>query len=139
MFKPRPFFERLLHDGRGMTLIEVIMIVVVIAIAVPSLLALMSSTLFNSKESAILSQAAIFAQEKMEEIIADKKSSTRGFDYVTTEGRYPSDSPASGFTRTVVVQSAGLIHNGIPYGQVDVTVSHSKIPNITLSAWLTEY
>jgi Tfp pilus assembly protein PilV len=132
-------FKRLLGDSRGMTLIEVIIIVVVLGIAVPALMSLMSSTLFHSGKSAILSQSTMFAQERIEEIIADKKSDSRGYGYVVTPGRYLSDSPASGFTRTVAVQTTGMTYNGVPYAHVEVTVSHDDIPNITLSTWLTEY
>ncbi len=131
--------KRLLGDCRGITLIEVILIVVILAIAAPTLMSLMSSTLFNSSKSAILSQATIFAQEKMEEILADKKSATRGFGYITIPGTYPSDSPAEGFTRTVSVQTSGMSYNGIPYADVQVTVSHSQISNVTLRTWLTDY
>lgn len=139
MSNPTRYFRRMVEECDGLTLIEVILVVVVMAIAVPSLMSLMSSTLFHSGKSSILSQASIFAQEKIEEIIADKKSAARGFAYVTTTGRYPTDSPANGFTRSVVVQTSGMIYNGVPYAHVEVTVSHPEISNITLSTWLTEY
>lgn len=126
-----------LRDSLGFTLIEVILIIVVLAIAIPSLIQLLSSTLVNSNKSVIVSQAILYAQEKMEGIIADKKSPAKGYNWVTTPGNYPNDVPSSGFTRSVTIETSQ--HNGIPYAFVQVIVSHNEIPDVRLTTWLTEY
>jgi len=72
--------QKKLGNNQGFTLIEVIMIIVVFAIAVPTLMTVLSSTLDSSNKSAVISQADIYAQEKMEEIIGDRRNSSKGFD-----------------------------------------------------------
>ncbi|MFQ5752369.1 MAG: hypothetical protein ACE5HI_10265 [bacterium] len=128
-----------LEDCREFTLIEVVLIIVILAIAIPALMDLLSSTLVDSNKSVILSKAMIYAQEKMEQIIADKKSTVKGYDWVTTPGNYQDDVPASGFTRNVVIETSGKIQNGIPHALVQVVVSHDKIPDVMLTTWLTDY
>ncbi|MFQ5823954.1 MAG: hypothetical protein ACE5JB_07860 [bacterium] len=100
---------------------------------------LLSSTLVNSNKSLILTQAIVYAQEKMDEIIGDKKNPTRGYTWVTTPGHYPSDIPSSGFTRSVIIETSGKVHNGIPYALVQVIISHNDLPDFRLTTWLTEY
>ncbi len=92
-----------LSKSQGFTLIEIIMIIVIFAIAVPTLMTVLSSTLDSSNKSAVISQATIYAQGKLEEIVGDKKNPLRGFDWVTTAGRYPGDIPARGFSRSVII------------------------------------
>ncbi|MFQ5863945.1 MAG: prepilin-type N-terminal cleavage/methylation domain-containing protein [bacterium] len=139
MLSLHSYLKKKLKSSHGFTLIEVILIIVVLSIAIPSLMQLISSTLVNSNQSVIISQAIVYAQEKMEEIISDKKSPTKGYDWVITPGNYPSDVPSNGFTRTVLIEAAGRIYNGIPYAFVQVKISHNEIPDIKLTTWLTDY
>lgn len=128
-----------LQNNRGYTLIEVILIVVVLGIAIPSMMQLISSVLVDSHQSEIVSQATIYAQEKLETILADKANPDRGYAWIITPGNYPDDVPASGFTRSVSVETTGMSQNGIPYALVRVTVSHATIPDLTITTWLTDY
>lgn len=128
----------ILSNNQGFTLIEVIMVIVVFAIAVPTLMTVLSSTLDSSNKSAVISQAATYAQEKIEGIIGDKKNPSKGFDWVTTTGRYSSDVPAVGFSRSVIITS-GNVQNGVSYAYVQVKVTHSEISDIKLETWLTDY
>ena len=127
-----------LSNSQGFTLIEVIMVIVVFAIAVPTLMTVLSSTLDSSNKSAVISQAATYAQERIEEIIGDRRNSSKGFDWVTTPGRYSSEVPAVGFLRSVIITS-GNVQNGISYAYVQVKVTHSEISDIKLETWLTDY
>ena len=130
--------QKKLGNNQGFSLIEIIMIIVVFAIAVPTLVTVLSATLDGSNKSAVVSEAAIFAQGKIEEIIGDKRNSTRGFSWVTTPGRYPSDVPAAGFSRSVIITD-GNVQNGVSYAYVQVKVTNSGIPDIKLETWLTDF
>ena len=131
-------FKKKIAKSDGFTLIEVVLIIAILAIAIPSLVDLLSTTLIKSNKLAILSQAISYAQEKMEQIIADKKSLAKGYNWVIAPGRYQPDSPASGFSRSVTITS-GNLHNGVIYAFVEVVVSHNDIPEVKLTTWLTEY
>ncbi|GEM_PF-1443316 len=130
--------KNILSNSQGFTLIEVIMIIVVFAIAVPTLMTVLSATLDSSNKSVVISQAATYAQEKIEEIIGDKRNPSKGFDWVTTTGRYSSDVPAVGFSRSIIITS-GNVQNGVSYAYVQVKITHSEISDIKLETWLTDY
>ena len=130
--------KNILSSSQGFTLIEVIMIIVVFAIAVPTLMTVLSATLDSSNKSVVISQAATYAQEKIEEIIGDKRNPSKGFDWVTTTGRYSSDVPAVGFSRSIIITS-GNVQNGVSYAYVQVKITHSEISDIKLETWLTDY
>ena len=130
--------KNILSNNQGFTLIEVIMVIVVFAIAVPTLMTVLSSTLDSSNKSVVISQAATYAQEKIEEIIGDKRNPSKGFDWVTTTGRYSSDVPAVGFSRSIIITS-GNVQNGVSYAYVQVKITHSEISDIKLETWLTDY
>ncbi|MCH7678013.1 type II secretion system protein [candidate division KSB1 bacterium] len=130
--------KNILSNSQGFTLIEVIMVIVVFAIAVPTLMTVLSSTLDSSNKSVVISQAATYAQEKIEEIIGDKRNPSKGFDWVTTTGRYSSDVPAVGFSRSIIITS-GNVQNGVSYAYVQVKITHSEISDIKLETWLTDY
>ena len=127
-----------LSNSQGFTLIEIIMIIVIFAIAVPTLMTILSSTLDSSNKSTDISRAATHAQDKMEEIIGDKKNPSKGVDWVTTTGRYSSDVPAAGFSRSIII-TTGNVQNGVSYAYVQVKVTHSEISDIKLETWLTDY
>jgi len=122
----------------GFSLLEVILVVVLIAIAIPPLLRLFSHSILGSVDSELRTKATLYAQEKLEQILNDKKVAG-GFQTVITPGRYPPDVPEEGFTRTVQIQSEGLSYNGVPYARVVVTVSHAGIPDVQLETWITNY
>jgi len=130
-----------LTNQRGYSLIEIIMVIIIVAIAIPPLLSLLSSVLVDSHDSEVLTQAVTFAQEKMEEIIADKKADDggRGYDWVVTPGRYPSDEPATGYTRSVHIDTTNKKYDNVRYALVEVTVTHADMPDVVLTTWLTKY
>ncbi len=128
-----------LENCQGFTFVEVIIIIVILGIAIPALMSLLSSNLIDSAKFKIITEANVYAQEKLDEIIADKKSPARGYNWVITAGRYLDDVPANGFTRTVFIDTTGIVHNGIPYALIQVSVHHNEIPELELTTWLTEY
>ena len=76
----------------------------------------------------------------MEEITADKNSSTRGFAYVAAPN-YPSENPVPafpGYSRSVSV-APDSVYDGVTFRTVAVTVTGPGIGPVTLTTWFTNY
>ncbi|KAB2881534.1 hypothetical protein F9K33_00310 [bacterium] len=120
-------------------MIELITTVLFIGIALPALLQLYSYIFINSSVYEIETKAIMLCNQKLEEIVTDKLSATRGYSWVTTSGRYPSESISNGYVRTVLIDTAGKYFSGVSYAEAVVTVSHNLMPNVQLKCWLTRY
>jgi len=128
-----------LHDERGGSILEILITLGLIAIALPSIIQLYSYAIINSSGAQLEAQAANLCEQKMEEIITDKMSISRGYTWVTTSGRYPAESLSSGFSRTVSIDTTGKSFSGVSYALVTVSVNHSLIPAVQVTNWLTRY
>jgi len=136
-------FHRLLRiesktrNERGMTLIDVIVMMVILAIAVVPLSRLSMTNLKSSANSTMLTRAMFYAQEVMEQIVADYEADDagRGYDWVRTNWPGSTSYPPAGLSGSVSISSPGT-RNGVEYVVVQVTVSSSEIPNVNLSTWL---
>jgi Tfp pilus assembly protein PilV len=124
----------------GFTLIEVAILIVIAGIAILPLAMLFATTSIHSADARSASVAASLAQAKLEEITADRRSSTRGFPYLQS-ANYPGESPVVAFptfNRSVTV-APDSIFDGVTYRTVSVTVTTAGIPPITLTTWFTSY
>lgn len=83
---------------RGLTLMETIAAIVVLAIAVPPLLFSLVSAHDRQVDPVLISRAQWLAAEKLEDIIADRHSSTRCYEFVI-EANYPMESSVDGFSQ----------------------------------------
>lgn len=130
-----------LIDTEGYSLIEIILVILILAIAIPPVIHLFSYNLENSVDSEIYTKATYFAEERMEEVLADKRASSsgKGYDYILGVGRYPDDLPETGYSRAVSVDTTGKIINGVSYAEVIITVNHSNINSVVLTTWVTDY
>ena len=124
--------------SEGFSLIEVILVVLIIAIAIPPIIHLFSYNLTNSMDSEIYTKACYLAEEKMEDIFADKRATGRGYDYLVSAERYPEDKPETGFTRTVTID-ASKTYNSISFAEIVVTVKHHSIDDVVLFSWMSDY
>src|ERR1043165_5168889 len=100
MFSSRPIRHTTRTPGlrrRGFTLIESIAAIIILTIAVPPLLWAIRQGHFQRVNPMMASKARWLATEKLEDIIADRHSTTRGYTYLTV-GNYSTESPVSGFT-----------------------------------------
>lgn len=131
----------------GFTLVETMAAVVVLAIAIPPLLLTARRASIDSVTPVMFSRARWLAVERLEDVIADRHSSQRGYDYLTG-GNYPDEEPISSdpaFSRSVQLTETGadLISSGTGYMTVIVTVSWSDPTGTTRSLQigtvLTEY
>jgi Tfp pilus assembly protein PilV len=126
-------------NERGSSMIEIITTLLFVGIALPALLQLYSYIFINSSVYELETKAVMLGTQKMEEIITDKMSPARGYSWVVTSGRYPSESITGGYIRTTTIDTAGKYFSGISYAEAVVTVSHNLMPNVQFKCWLTRY
>ncbi len=83
---------RLIQNNKGFTLVEVILVIVVIGITIPPILSLFTQNLVDSNESEVYTKATLYAQERMDEILGDKRAVSAGYgwDYINQSGQYPN-------------------------------------------------
>lgn len=114
----------------GFTLVEAIVAMVILSLAVPPLLWSIKEGERKSVMPARAAAARLLVAEKIEDVLADRHSSTRGYGYVVN-GNYPAESPVAGFagfTRTVTVTETNAAlapTSGGGYKQVVVAVTTS--------------
>ncbi len=124
----------------GFTLPEVVLILVIAAVAILPLGMLFANTSIRSGEAHHATVMAQLAQTKMEEIAADKSSPARGFSYLVA-ANYPAESPVTafpGYSRSVAF-APDSIYDGVTFRTVNVTVSFASVPPVTLTTWFTNY
>lgn len=111
---------------RGFTLIEAITAVVVLAVAVPGMFWGIRDAQMRRVDPIQASKARWLAAERLEDIIADRHSSTRGYTYVVA-GNYSAESAVAGFpgfSRSVTITEGGAsLAPGSGTGYKTVTVS----------------
>ena len=123
----------LLINSRGFTLIEMIMVIVFLSVALLATMNMMSTSVSGSMNIELINTATDLANEKMEEIFADKKS--KGYGYVQ-QNNYQSESNPngfSGFTRLVEISSQSNSK------RIRVRVTHPDLQDIVLEAYITNY
>lgn len=123
----------------GYSLIEIILVILIIGIAIPPVIHLFTYNLTSSVNSEIYTKACQFAEEKMEEILADKRADDagRGYDYIVYPNRYSSDNPETGYSRSVSISQTTTA--GVQHAEIVVTVSHDLIENVVLTTWVSDY
>lgn len=115
------------RSRRAFTLIESIMAIVVIAIMVPPTLVLIRDAHTRRASSILASRARWLASEKLEDVIADRNSTARGWAYVINAS-YPVENSVNGFasfsrTTSVSETAADLVTAGTGYKTITVTIS----------------
>ncbi len=125
----------------GFSVIEVILVIMIIAVAVPPILTMFGQNLTSSMEAEFYTKAVYYCEERLEQILADKRalSSGKGYDYILQVNRYPDDNPESVYTRTVTIDTVGHVYESIRYAEVMVSVSHPQIITVVLGSWVTDY
>lgn len=133
----------------GFTLVELIAAIVLLAIAVPPMIWATRQSQHQSVDPVLASRARWIATEKIEDIIADRYSSTRGYGYLTSSNYL--DEPAGsitdygGFARRVSLleTTADLVTPGSGYMTVTVHLSWTGAAGqprqMSLSTVLTEF
>lgn len=131
----------------GFTLIEAIIAIVVLAVAVPPMLWSIQDSQVSRVAPILASRARWLATEKLEDIVADRHSSTRGYGYVI-DANYPAEAAVTGmtgFSRSVAITETGaaLASGGTGYKLVTVTVgwidARAEARSLSLSTVVTDY
>lgn len=133
--------KQLIQKEHGFTLLEIILVIVVIGIAIPPVLSLFTQNLTDSIESEVYTKANLHAMERMDEILGDKRAVDDGYgwSYILQSGQYPNDTPETGYTRSVSIDTTGNSFGSITYALIQVTVSHANINDLVLKSWATDY
>lgn len=129
------------------SLVELIAASVVLVVAVaPMFLALREAQLERA-EAVLATQARFLAEERLEDIIADRHSASRGWSYLVSANYGPEwpvdDWPAFRRTTTLSETGADLVSPGTGFMVVSVEVSwdsprHGE-RSLTVTTVLTEY
>ena len=131
---------------RGFTLIEAVASIVILSVAVPPMLFAIRA-LHRARVSTVMATTAKWlAVEKLEDIIADRHSTTRGSTYLTS-GNYSAEAAVSGFTtyaRSVAFAETGanLSSAGTGYKRCTVTVTwidQGTSRSLAVAAIVTDY
>ncbi len=121
---PRPSGDR---SRRAFTLIEAIAAIVLLAVALPPMLWAMREAHLSRANPVLASRARWIAVSKLEDVIADRHSATRGYDWLLPVN-YPAEPTLTGypgFARAVQLTEteAELTTAGTGYMTVVVSVS----------------
>lgn len=112
---------------RGVSLIELIAVIVIIGVAMPPMMLTLADTQQRRASPILADTARWLAAEQLEQIIADRHSPTRGLDHITTDN-YPPEPSINGFTafsrQTIIEQRSPALEPG-GEGVVLVTVQVS--------------
>ena len=134
------------RNHQGFTLIEVVITIVLLAIITSGIMAMFTTFSQSNGDPSVITQATELAQEKLDQIIADKNNTVSGFNYVVNAS-YPAENPVAGFTGfnrsvNIIFVNTGTLNNtagGITnYKNITVTVS-SKAGSVTTSTLLGSY
>ena len=140
-----PCPERL-RSRRGFTLIEAIIGIVIVATFLPATMLALSDTAAHRAGPILISRARFLASERLEDIIADRHSTTRGWSYIVA-GNYPAEASIAGFpgfSRAVTINqtTSNLVTAGTGYKVVTVTMTWTDprhgVRTLALSTVLTE-
>lgn len=132
---------------RGFSLVETIAAVVILAIAVPTLMATLRAAHRQRVTPHHASVARWLAEARLEQVIADRHAEERGWDWIV-DGNYPDESGADGrggFDRTtsIVETGADLATPGAGYKRVTVAVTFmdggGSTRTLTVATVVTEY
>ena len=127
------------RNQRGVTLFELVLVIIIMGIALPSLLSLMGQISLHSTRPAILEKAIALTEEKMEEIIGKKEAN---WDWYKNPNQFVStELLTEGFQRTVTVTPiTGWGNAALDAWEVKVTVTHNLLPNgYSLTVRFTKY
>ncbi len=132
---------------RGFSLIETIVAIVILSVALPAMLWTVREGHIQRVNPILLSTARWLAVEKLEDVIADRHSTTRGYAYLIS-GNYPAENPVAGyagFTRTISFNEtlADLATPGAGYMKINVQIGwtdgEGTARTLSISTIVTDY
>ena len=123
----------ILSNQKGFSLLEIVIVIIFLGIALIATLSMTTSGLIDSVNNKFIITATNLANEKMEAIYADKK--TKGYPFLVQNNYTDETNPNGimGFNRYVT------IINHSTYKEVKVKVTHARINDCIITAYLTNY
>lgn len=131
----------------GFSLIDTIVAIVVLALVVPGTVVAISDASVQRASTIAFSRARWLATEKVEDVIADRASATRGYTYIVGSN-YTAETSVpgfAGFSRSVAITetSATLTTAGTGYKTVVVAVAwvdpRRGATSLAMSTVVTDY
>jgi type II secretory pathway pseudopilin PulG len=130
---------------RGFTLIEGVTAVVIIATAMPPMMWALRQAQKQRVNAVLASRARWLTCEKLEDVIADRHSTTRGYAYLVS-GNYPAEAAVTGYTqfgRTVALQETAhdltTATAGGGFMKITVSTTYSDASGTSRTVALTSY
>lgn len=132
---------------RGFSLIETVVAIVILSVALPAMLWTVREAHVQRVNPMLLSTARWLVVEKLEDVIADRHSTTRGYAYLVA-GNYPAENPVAGypaFSRSVSFNEtlADLVTSGAGYMNITVEIGWTDglgtARTLSIATVLTEY
>ncbi|MBM3326586.1 MAG: type II secretion system protein [Calditrichaeota bacterium] len=133
-----------IKSKNGYSLVELVAALVLSGLMLPTVVDIFGTTAANSFDAEFMSIANFLAVEQMEIILADKAGSGAGYGYsAITSAKYANvnpPAPFNGFTRTVTITDFNINNNpSYPAKQIVVRVHHPTIPDVVLTAFITDH
>jgi prepilin-type N-terminal cleavage/methylation domain-containing protein len=141
--------------SKGFTLIEVILAIVLLAIAIPGMISAVGFMAQKQVNTIGTTTAADLAQERMEEIMGDRMNPTLGFGHIISGNYLPesvSPTAVAGFPNynrsvNIICVTAADLNTGVAcptaYKRIQVTVSASGVapgvPDAVLYTLVTDH
>ena len=142
-------------NSKGFTLIEVILAVVILAIAIPSMISAVSFMTARQVNTIGTTTAADLAQERMEEILGDRMNALRGFIYIANANYTPESTtptavagfPSYNRSVNIICVTAANLNTSVActtaYKRIQVTVSAvgvgPSVPDAVLYTVVTDH
>lgn len=126
---------------------EVVATLVILGVGLPALLATVRDATVRRASVQQQIVARWLVCEKLEDVIADRHSATRGWSYIAA-ANYPAEPTVNGFTAysraTAIVETGpDLVTAGTGYRKVTVTVTYRDAregsKTVSVAAVLTDY
>lgn len=132
------------YGQKGISLVEVILVIVLIGITIIPISRLSMQNLTQGTKYFVQTDAIADMQSMMEQIYADYlatltgHSMTRGYDWVRANWNGSTGTTVSGKFNYAVSISNEQVQNGVTYVAVTVTITGEGIDPITNTTWLTK-
>jgi len=135
----RSHFLKFTGNQKGFSLLELIVVLILVGVALPTFLMIMGLLANNHAENEILTRCMTLADSKIEEIFAFKNENPLWFN--TIESKAGEETLEGNYTRTTVIsEKTNWGDNKEDAYEVSVTVSHPKLPQgYTLTVRLTKF
>ncbi|MBU0506063.1 MAG: prepilin-type N-terminal cleavage/methylation domain-containing protein [bacterium] len=131
-----------ISNNRGFSLIECALTILIVSTALIVSMSVLQDGVMANTYSEGTTVATQIANEKLEEILADK--AYRGYSYVIDSANYPEEIIQGEITRSVVVTEVSdtdfnTAEEGSGLSKVDVVVKWAKDEEVVLTTLVSDY